>query len=97
MNKFVPRKLADFLPDEEMDDFGYIWRKEQKQHTLEFVGYDADKAIGAIVLDHDGSKEANERVDELSWVRDRANIAFPEGITLNDMREVIRRQYDLYG
>lgn len=97
MSDFVPRKLSDFLPDEKTDDFGYVWRKEQKQHTLELVGYDSDKEIGAIVLEHDQSVEALKRIEQLSWVQERAEIISPDGCTLRIMMEVIRKQHDVYG
>jgi len=97
MDNFVPQKLSDYLPDEDIDNFGYVWRKEQKQHTIELVGYDADTEMGAIVLEHDNSTEASKRIDQLSWVQDRANLISPDGITLNIMKEAIRSNYDIYG
>lgn len=97
MNDFVPEKLSDFLPDEDVDNFGYIWKIEQKQHTLELVGYDGKKEMGSIVLEHDQSVEASERIDQLSWVQDRAKVISPDGITLNIMKEAIRKQYEIYG
>lgn len=92
-----PASLSDFLSEEETDNFGYVWRKQLKQHTLELVGYDSDKEIGAIVLEHDDSPEAHKRKNELSWVWDRANAISPDGVTLNIMKEAIRVNHDIYG
>ncbi len=54
---YQPRSLADFLPDEKVDKYGYVWKKERRKHTLELVGYDEDKEMGAIVIAHEDSDE----------------------------------------
>lgn len=95
--KIVPGKLADFLPEELMDDFGYVWRKELREHTLEFVGYNGDEEMGAIILAFDNSPEAAIRVEETNWARERADIIFPGEITLNLFMEIIRQEYEVYG
>ncbi len=97
MSNFVPRKLVDFVPDEDIDDYGYVWKKEQRSHTIELVGYDGGKEMSSIVLDCDESPESLKRADELSWVQDRANFMFPDGITLNIMKEIIRNEHEIYG
>jgi len=103
MSKFKPHALADFVPDEKADEFGYVWKKVQREHTLELVGYDGDVEMdGAILLNHDSSEFAEERAEEISWVIERTDILYPDGCeegggqTLNRNMEVIRQQYETY-
>lgn len=80
------------------DEFGYVWRRVQREHTVEIVGYDGDVEIGtALITRSDNSPEALKRMEEISWVEDRVNVMYPDGVTANRLMEVVRRQYDIYG
>lgn len=93
MNEFVPRKLSNFLPDEEVDEYGFVWRIEKKEHTVEWVGYSQDgRKLGSFILNHDSSEEAKQRYEEVSWVLDRVEAMYPDGTTLKRVQEVIRKE-----
>ncbi len=94
MSNFVARKLSDFLPDEYMDDYGYVWKKEQRSHTVEWVGYHRYKEIGSIILEYDNSSEAKERIDQFSWIETKVREANPEGIVVRTLEEMIINQYE---
>lgn len=102
MKNFEARSLSDFVPSEETDEFGYVWKKVQREHTLEIVGYDGEVEMGSIVLNHDSSEAAAERAEEISWVQERTDILYPDGCdegggqTLGRNMEIIRQQYETY-
>jgi len=92
-----PASLADFLPEKKTDDFGYVWIKERRNHTLEFVGYCDDVEIGSIVLAHENCQFGEARVKECQYAWEQAKIKHPDGICLNDVMEEIRSRWDVYG
>ena len=94
---FKPQQFSDLIPDEEVDEFGYVWKKITTDHTIELVGFDGDVEMGIWVLGYDDSEEATQRREQMQWVEDRVEVMYPDGMTLNRIREVIRNQHETYG
>lgn len=80
------KKYVEIKPELEI-------KKENKEHTSELVFYcDGVKMDGALILNHDNSPEALERIKETAWAMDKC-MAFYGSYTVNLIQEVIYNKH----